>query len=847
MVLINDDQNIITFLLNSLELIEKELGMDPQGVYSDVRVRLDILESRINNPLLPYPSVENPFFIGTTGVTISAGTGIPTENRVDGSIYLRQDGYESETIYVTKGGLWYPVSATGSGGSTGPRGYASGSLFYLNSSLTQGSFKELSQKPTNSVEVNTGLSLIPDEVAILSAFQTPEYLPGMTFIPAGLWTFNFYLNGTTVGENWSIKAKLYKINVSSVQTLLYETDYLDINNISISPYKYTIEEVLPEFNINYNDRIIIKLIVKNNNAANKTIYLTTEGNNYYSSVTTTLPSLGVKGITGPTGVPGTPVESASLARYNNLNQLILSSTNTEVDWEIYGVSDLLNSQGDTGLVFDGESKFTNTSGFTAVYNVTGYISWNTGGTPDTSRAVWAAKNDDNDNRFGYSSISTSSNLAVNNFSFNIVLQNNEWFKIYCWHNDTTSQNINYETLYPGSRITIVKQEGVAGSTGEVGATGLQGATGETGSQGPQGPQGETGLQGPQGETGSQGIQGPQGETGLQGPQGETGPQGIQGETGSLGPAGSTGETGPQGIQGETGAIGPTGATGFQGINLSVANITALTALDDTLYLDGALASVTNLLDVFYLNKTSVLTSDSLNIVNTNSGTGRWIRLVVNNVEWSKQNNWYVDPVSGNDENKGDTNLTAIKTFGEWYRRVGPNRIESMNVYLLDDVSLSYGADNLFGNINVYGSLKITGELGIKTLYSGTVTGVTVCDPTNNIPWSITDNGMPSDGYWSNFILTTKYGTRLRIVGGPRDGNICWLAKDLNGSGSPKSCRLSQPSIPVFSNTTLQSYGSIEVGDNYVIEQLPILYNFGHTVKPIRQVTGTDPFFLLKDF
>jgi hypothetical protein len=100
------DPAVITQIKNDISTIEQELGVDPNGVYSTVRTRLDILEARINNPLAPAPNVENPFYIGNDGVSISTGDGYPTENRVDGSLYLRKDGYVEEGLYARRGGVW---------------------------------------------------------------------------------------------------------------------------------------------------------------------------------------------------------------------------------------------------------------------------------------------------------------------------------------------------------------------------------------------------------------------------------------------------------------------------------------------------------------------------------------------------------------------------------------------------------------------------------------------------------------------------------------------------------------------------------------------------------------------
>ena len=90
------------------------LGTDPEGVYSNVRVRLDILEARINNPNVPSPTTTNPFYIdGYGGVSISVGDGYPTESRIDGSMYLRRDGTVSEGLYLRRGGNWELQSGGG--------------------------------------------------------------------------------------------------------------------------------------------------------------------------------------------------------------------------------------------------------------------------------------------------------------------------------------------------------------------------------------------------------------------------------------------------------------------------------------------------------------------------------------------------------------------------------------------------------------------------------------------------------------------------------------------------------------------------------------------------------------
>lgn len=95
----------ISALIDSVNSIEEELGLDPNGVYATVRTRLDILEARINNPFAPAPNVPNPFYIGgspVSGVSIQVGFGDPTITMppaIPGSLYLREDGYAGTNVY----------------------------------------------------------------------------------------------------------------------------------------------------------------------------------------------------------------------------------------------------------------------------------------------------------------------------------------------------------------------------------------------------------------------------------------------------------------------------------------------------------------------------------------------------------------------------------------------------------------------------------------------------------------------------------------------------------------------------------------------------------------------------
>lgn len=110
----------IAELQAAVDIIETELGYMPEGIYASVRTRLDILETRINTPFSPVPNATNPFFIGTSGVTIAAGNGDPNSLSIagiQGSLWLRTDGSATQGLYSNSGdGYWSGVSGGGGGG-----------------------------------------------------------------------------------------------------------------------------------------------------------------------------------------------------------------------------------------------------------------------------------------------------------------------------------------------------------------------------------------------------------------------------------------------------------------------------------------------------------------------------------------------------------------------------------------------------------------------------------------------------------------------------------------------------------------------------------------------------------
>lgn len=126
--------------------------------------------------------------------------------------------------------------------------------------------------------------------------------------------------------------------------------------------------------------------------------------------------------------------------------------------------------------------------------------------------------------------------------------------------------------------------------------------------------------------------------------------------------------------------------------LIVANLTALSALSDTGRSTGYTVFVQSVLDYYQLNVTSTATivAGSTAVAATLSGTGRWLRMMTPDPQWQQQQDWYVDPVAGNDENTGATALLALKSDTERSMRWGTYTLisASKNVYWLGNVTVA---------------------------------------------------------------------------------------------------------------------------------------------------------------
>jgi hypothetical protein len=117
---VDEEASAINALQEAVLAIEEELGIKPSTPYGNMRNRLDICESKLNfgvSPSIPNDGyVKSPLYIlneiQEITLSISDGYGVPSENRVNGSLFMRADGYANQDLYIRRDGYWSPIQTT---------------------------------------------------------------------------------------------------------------------------------------------------------------------------------------------------------------------------------------------------------------------------------------------------------------------------------------------------------------------------------------------------------------------------------------------------------------------------------------------------------------------------------------------------------------------------------------------------------------------------------------------------------------------------------------------------------------------------------------------------------------
>jgi hypothetical protein len=260
--------------------------------------------------------------------------------------------------------------------------------------------------------------------------------------------------------------------------------------------------------------------------------------------------------------------------------------------------------------------------------------------------------------------------------------------------------------------------------------------------------------------------------------------------------------------------------------LAVPNIAALMALPTATIDDGGVVSVKSVMDMFMLDKTSVLVPDGITVVAALGG-GNWLRLEVPSQKWILQPTWYIDPVAGNDENDGFTAVTPLQTFAEWKRRVGQRLEVAQTLNIQSDIAEDMVFDHE-GTIGVYVVVQ-----GFRTvLYSGAVTAQQPWQVTPPVSdGQITDAAIPVS--WTASGLVDKMVVKTSGVG---VGSCGWIAKDMGAKAARYSPLIDANTFTVYDWSVGETFDVVDltkVSGNFIVtdsaQVIPIDLHFMNAI------------------
>lgn len=180
--------------------------------------------------------------------------------------------------------------------------------------------------------------------------------------------------------------------------------------------------------------------------------------------------------------------------------------------------------------------------------------------------------------------------------------------------------------------------------------------------------------------------------------------------------------------------------------------------------------VNSLLDMFTLVAENNLEPDGITIIEAKNGE-RWMRQGLSNKHWQTHTEWYIDSENGNDENKGDAEENALRTFTELNRRIGGKIVlnESVTIWIKSDLDDSIDKINSItvNRVNPDAKLYIRGIP--KIIKTGTLSSYTHFDPDNNQEPLIVDNQINWTEYEGKIIrLTDTNITSSILLANPGD-------------------------------------------------------------------------------
>lgn len=223
--------------------------------------------------------------------------------------------------------------------------------------------------------------------------------------------------------------------------------------------------------------------------------------------------------------------------------------------------------------------------------------------------------------------------------------------------------------------------------------------------------------------------------------------------------------------------------------VSVSTFAELSQIRDSKMQTGALAYVGSRKGVFVLDKSSPLSVMTSSVAATKSGVGKWVRSIAPNSHWASQDLWFLDPVSGSDDNDGAASGSAIKTLEELTWRL--SFLYQGLPYLINVLNDISGADKMCWNpimlprregLTTLGSgqrASVVFQGTQTTVRTGTFTGAST-STTVSAQATITDS---NGGDWN-----LERDKLFHVTSGGSSGTTGWIDENL-GAGV---CRVSSP-------------------------------------------------------
>jgi hypothetical protein len=265
---------------------------------------------------------------GGSGTVTSVGLTMPTAFSVanspvttSGTLDVTANGLASQYIRGDGQLADFPTGGGGGGSSVS---------YYLNGSVTQGTFggnvyKEISK----TAILGAGTDFTINANGYIAQFITDAGVPNSLLIPAGNWNLEFYFSASSGGGTPSFYAELYKYNGTTFTLIASNATNPELISFgtSVSPYFTSI--AVPETVLLATDRLAIRIFVTH---SGRTITLHTEDNNLAQVITTFTTGLqSLNGLTAQTqylsvGTSGTDFNISSATDTHTFNLPDASAT-----------------------------------------------------------------------------------------------------------------------------------------------------------------------------------------------------------------------------------------------------------------------------------------------------------------------------------------------------------------------------------------------------------------------------------------------------------------------------------------------------------------------------------------